>query len=203
MLTLLTLSKHNYLIYKNKQYKSCHLKLYKIQTLENLQYRKVYRSSHQVVFCKKGVLRNFAKFTGKCLCLSLRTATLFKKETLTQVFSREFCKISNNTYSYRKPPVAASECRRNLEFEKRTDQNFIIQNLCHGEECYISKKKKLLKQCQKEVIYEYILAFAWWWLIFWEVVGSSGGYSLAGGWCWWVYFGWWWVVVDGGGWCHS
>ena len=45
------------------------------------------RSSHPEVFCKKGVLRNFAKFTGKHLCHSLffnkvaglRTATLSKK----------------------------------------------------------------------------------------------------------------------------
>ena len=29
------------------------------------------RSSRQEVFCKKGVLRNFAKFTGKHLCQSL------------------------------------------------------------------------------------------------------------------------------------
>ena len=29
------------------------------------------RSSHPEVFCKKGVLRNFAKFTGKHLCRSL------------------------------------------------------------------------------------------------------------------------------------
>ena len=29
-----------------------------------------YRSSHPEVFCKKGVLRNFAKFTGKHLCQS-------------------------------------------------------------------------------------------------------------------------------------
>ena len=29
------------------------------------------RSSHPEVFCKKGVLRNFAKFTGKYLCQSL------------------------------------------------------------------------------------------------------------------------------------
>ena len=29
------------------------------------------RSSHPEVFCKKGVLRNFAKFTGKHLCQSL------------------------------------------------------------------------------------------------------------------------------------
>ena len=47
-------------------------------------------------------------------------------------------------------------------------------------EIYISKKKTLLKQCQKEVIYEYILAFVGWWSIFWEVIGS-GGYILAGG----------------------
>ena len=30
--------------------------------------------------------------------LSLRTATLLKKESLTQVFSREFCEISKNTF---------------------------------------------------------------------------------------------------------
>ena len=29
------------------------------------------RSSRQVVFCKKGILKNFAKFTGKHLCQSL------------------------------------------------------------------------------------------------------------------------------------
>ena len=43
-------------------------------------------------FCKKGVLRNFAKFTGKPLCQS--------------VF--EFCKVFKNTYFYRTPLVAAS-----------------------------------------------------------------------------------------------
>ena len=29
------------------------------------------RSSHLDVFCKKGILRNFAKFSGKHLCQSL------------------------------------------------------------------------------------------------------------------------------------
>ena len=76
----------------------------------------------------------------------------FIKETVAQVFSSEFCEISKNTHSYRTPPVAASEYNRNLEFEKRTNQNFITQILRHGKEYYISKKKKLLKQCQKEVI---------------------------------------------------
>ena len=31
-----------------------------------------------------------------------------KKETLVQVFSCEFCKISKNVFSYRTPPVADS-----------------------------------------------------------------------------------------------
>ena len=62
-----------------------------------------FRSSHPEVFCKKGVIRNFAKFTGKYLCRSLfsKVAGLrpffIKKETLTQVFSCEFCEMSKNT----------------------------------------------------------------------------------------------------------
>ena len=101
-----------------------------------------------------------------------------------------------------------------MEFEKRTDQNFITQNLRHNKEYCISKKKTLFKQCLKEVLNEYILVFAAWWSIFWEMVGS-GGYILAGGawwwvavdifWMvvgaggwWWIYFGWWWAVVGRG-----
>ena len=101
--------------------------------------------------------------------------------------------------------VKCTECSRNLEFEKRTDQNFITQNLHHGKEYCISKKKKLLMQCLKEVIYQYILAFAGWWSIFWEMV-SSRGYILAGGGWWWMVVGsgrWWWMVVVCGGWWHS
>ena len=43
------------------------------------------------MFCKKSVLRNFAKLTGKHLCQNLflsKVADLIKKETLTQVFER-------------------------------------------------------------------------------------------------------------------
>ena len=72
------------------------------------------------------------------------------------------------------------KCSRNFEFEKRTDQNFIRQNLRHGKEYFISKKKKLLKQCLKEVVHEYILAFAGWWSFYWEMVDNDG-YILAGG----------------------
>ena len=52
------------------------------------------RSIRPEVFCKKRVLRYFAKFTGKHLCQSL----FFKKETLVEVFSCEFCEISKNTF---------------------------------------------------------------------------------------------------------
>ena len=41
---------------------------------------------------KKGVLGNFVKFTG-------RHATLFKKASLAQVFSSEFCKISKSIFT--------------------------------------------------------------------------------------------------------
>ena len=43
-------------------------------------------------FLKKGVMRNFGKFTRKWLC---RT-----NEALAQVFSCEFCKICKNTFSH-------------------------------------------------------------------------------------------------------
>ena len=50
------------------------------------------RSSHRRCSVKKGVLRNFAKFTGKHLC------NFLKKETLAQVFSCEFCEIFKNIF---------------------------------------------------------------------------------------------------------
>ena len=62
---------------------------------------------------KNGILRNFAKFTGKRLCqilffnkfAGLRQAcspqgcNFIKKDTLAQVFSFEFCETSKNTFS--------------------------------------------------------------------------------------------------------
>ena len=59
------------------------------------------RSSRQDVFCKKGVLRNFAKFTEKHLCQSLffnkvaglRPATLLKKRLWHRCFPVDFMKF--------------------------------------------------------------------------------------------------------------
>ena len=56
------------------------------------------------MFCKKGVLRNFAKFTT----LRSQACNFIKIETLAQVFSSELCEISKNSFSYKIPPVAAS-----------------------------------------------------------------------------------------------
>ena len=73
------------------------------------------RSSSPELLCKKGVLQNFPKFTGKHLSLTLffdEVAGLIvynfvEKETLAQVFSWEFYEISKNIFFYRTPSVAA------------------------------------------------------------------------------------------------
>ena len=60
------------------------------------------------VLLKKGVLRNFTKFTGKHLCQSLflnkfavlKPAHFIKKETIAQVFSSEFCEPLDNCFCY-------------------------------------------------------------------------------------------------------
>ena len=69
---------------------------------QNISKRK---SSHQRCSIKKGVLRNFIKFTGKHLCqrsffnkVAGLACNFIKKESLTQVFSCEFCEISKNTF---------------------------------------------------------------------------------------------------------
>ena len=73
------------------------------------------------MFFKIGVLKNFSIFTGKHSCWSrfviklkaFRSATLLK-ETPTQVFSYEYCKIFKNNLFYRIPMVAASLTTRNI-----------------------------------------------------------------------------------------
>ena len=64
------------------------------------------------VLCKKDVLINFAKFTGKHLFQSL---FFNKKETLTQVFSFEFCEIFKNTLFKEIPATAASVYTQQVE----------------------------------------------------------------------------------------
>ena len=55
----------------------------------------IWRSSHRRCSVKKGVLTNFAKFTGKHLWQSF----FLNKIAGLWLFSSEFCKISKNTFS--------------------------------------------------------------------------------------------------------
>ena len=76
------------------------------------------RSSHQRRSIEIGVRKNFTKFTGKHLCMSLffnKVAGLrpsglqiYYNETPTQVFSCEYCQIFKNSFFNRTPLVAAS-----------------------------------------------------------------------------------------------
>ena len=75
------------------------------------------RNSRPEAFCKKGVLRNFAKLTGKHPCQRLflnkvagLACTFIKKETLAQVLS---CEFSKNTFSYGTPLVTAFQYTKN------------------------------------------------------------------------------------------
>ena len=87
---------------------------YKYQQSNLLTRFSQFRSSRPEVFYKKGVLRNFANFTGKHLrqalffnkIAGLRPATLLKKRPWHWCFPVNFAKL--NTFSYRPPPVAAS-----------------------------------------------------------------------------------------------
>ena len=67
----------------------------------------ILRSSRPDVFCKKAVLKNFTKFTGKHLCLSvffnnkvagLGPATLSKKRLWHRCFSVNFVKFLKNSF---------------------------------------------------------------------------------------------------------
>ena len=57
---------------------------------------------------KRGVLRNFGKFTGKHLCQNLFLDKV-AGQWHSQVFSCQFSEISNNTFSHGTPLVAASD----------------------------------------------------------------------------------------------
>ena len=69
------------------------------------------RSSRPEVFCKKGVLTDFAKFTGKHLCQRLffnKVAGLLKKSLSHRCFPVNFAKFLRTPFFSRTPPVGAS-----------------------------------------------------------------------------------------------
>ena len=64
----------------------------------------ILRNSHLEMFCKKGVLKNVAKFTGSHLCRSLyllkfQTCNCIKKETPTQSCLVNFAKFLRTPFS--------------------------------------------------------------------------------------------------------
>ena len=65
-------------------------------------------SSRPGVIFKKGVLKNFGKFTGKHQYQSQAPPATLLKKRLWLLFSCEFCEIFKNTFSYRTSPVATS-----------------------------------------------------------------------------------------------
>ena len=92
-----------------------------------------YRNSHQRYSMKKGILRNFAKFTGKDLCQSL---VRWQKGTLAQVF----CKTSKNTFFTEHIRATASARVMNfLLFLILESVNMIIVLICHKNMTIFSK----------------------------------------------------------------
>ena len=81
----------------------------------------ILRSIHLRVFYKKGVLRNFAKFTEKHMYRSLifnkvaglQPARLLKRDSDSGVFL-QYCEISNNTFFYGTQPVAVGRKKGSL-----------------------------------------------------------------------------------------
>ena len=86
--------------HKYTKYRMCLSMMMVVQYATPKQHLK-FRISRPEVFCEKGVLRNFAKFTGKHLCQSLffnkvaglRPATLLKKRLWHRCFPVNFVKF--------------------------------------------------------------------------------------------------------------
>ena len=98
------------------------------------------RSSHPEVFCKKGVLKKFAKFTGKHLCQSLFLKSNFiKKETLAQAFSCEFYEISKNNFFKERLQCSYLSGNKYAQFRMQ-----VVPNLFHNGR---RKIIFLLKKC--------------------------------------------------------
>ena len=115
------------------------------------------------VFCKKGVLKNFAKFTGKHLCQNLfsnkftglKACNFIKKETLAQVFPCEFCEIYKNTCVTEHLRwrifcrIFREECfwllRKNFIYKKLLPYRFLKVELSPSKSCFICFNESSLK----------------------------------------------------------
>ena len=85
-----------------------------------MKWLKLSRSSHPELFCPKGILKKFTKFTGKHLCQNIflnkiagRPATLLNTILRHRCFPVNFGKLLRTLY-YRTPLVAASSYQRTV-----------------------------------------------------------------------------------------
>ena len=91
-----------------------------------------FRSSSAEVFCKKGVLKNFEKFTRKHLCQSLffnKNLQLYWKRDSGAVVFLWILRILKNTFFHRTPPMAASVTYQNLVSIERLCNRFRANSL--------------------------------------------------------------------------
>ena len=121
-----------------------------------------YRSSRRELFCKKGVLRNLAKFTGRhlwqslffnkvpglgpatLLKKSLRTATLLKKRPQRRCFPVSFAKFGRT-------PFLVEHLRwLLLTLENIFENSFLFYGQCYP--ATLGNQFKLLPNCLKEQI---------------------------------------------------
>ena len=112
-----------------------------------------YRSSHRRCSVKKGVLRNFAKLTGKHLCqrLFFNKAFFIIKETLAQVFSCEFCEISKNTFFTEHPRTSAS--MSNFEGNQIFKNHYMEENKLSETSFNIKRNVSLIQNLDNFVCY--------------------------------------------------
>ena len=108
----------------------------------NIGVLKIYQISHENTCARVSF---FNKVSG------LRPATLLKKETLTQVFSCEFCQISKKNLFYRTPlDDCFYPCKARLKA-----CNFIKKRLQHR--CFYVKFAKFLRKPMLQNIWERLL----------------------------------------------
>ena len=128
---------------------------------------------HKKVFLK--ILQNSQE--NSCvgvLLKQLQTYNIIKKETLTQLFSCEFCKMFHNTFFTEHLPMAASNCsnpeRNNSDLFDRKFPYYNLTNVCfltvplknifakiyHSRSFHVLKKKyssrHLLSKSTKETL---------------------------------------------------
>ena len=99
------------------------------------------RSSHQRPLMKKGVLKNFTKFTGKHLCQN----TFYLKETLAEVFSCSFCELTKN--NQKQSPEVFFEKRCSLKFHKIHRKTPVPESACFKTDVVFIRNVNMIFVC--------------------------------------------------------